>query len=82
MTELQHMHNIYERLNGRIAANVQHTQLLEVENCSTCTLYTRGGQTAGCEPNAILRTFSCGSLTFPKIYFFYFLFILQSVEIL
>ena len=41
-------------------------------------LYTRGGQTAA------LRTFAYGSLSFPKNYIFvlYFLFLLQSVEIL
>jgi len=37
---------------------------------------TRGGQTAA------LRTFVCGSLSFPKNYIFIFLFLLQSVKIL
>jgi len=46
--------------------------------------YGRGGQTAAREPHAALRTFACGSLSFPKNYIFgfYFLFLLQSVEIL
>jgi len=44
----------------------------------TARLLIRGGQTAA------LRTFACGSLSFPKmyIYVFYLLFLLQSVEIL
>jgi len=43
-----------------------------------CCLSTRGGQTAA------LRTIACGSLSFSNIYMFafYFLFLLQSVEIL
>ena len=40
--------------------------------------YNKGGQTAA------LRTFACGFFSFPKncVFVFYFLFLLQSVEIL
>jgi len=48
------------------------------------TLWGRGGQTAAREPHAKVRRAACGSLGFPKdyIFVFYFLFPLQSVEIL
>jgi len=48
------------------------------------SLYTKGGQTAAHEPYMALRIFACGSLNFPKnyIFVFYFLHLLQSVEIL
>jgi len=45
----------------------------------TFMLYTRGGQSTTREPHAALRTFSCGSLNFPKNckFVFYFLFLMK-----
>jgi len=35
--------------------------------------YANGGQIAAREPHAALRTFACGSLSFPKIYIYFFI---------
>ena len=47
-------------------------------------LYNKGGQTAAREPHAKVRWTVCRSLSLPKTcrFFFYFLFLLRSVEML
>ena len=61
----------------------------QTDDCETQddrhTHVTRGGEVKqAIEPHAALRTFACGSLSFPTnfIFVFYVSFLLQSVEIL